>query len=375
MLYYSKKNGTTELGNLISDLLVKTNGQVKKDKQGRMLVKESEVKKFITIVHEWCVHPGISTLYQNIKNTYYVKNLKNNIIGVLTRCEKCLRNKRKKRYKGLGYGINSNKKFHVICSDIFGPFEVAGDDKSSHYETTKGYFLTITDIYSRYTRIEFLQKITGKDLVQTFTNWIDENEKPKSIICDNGKQYTSKIFNSFLNKLGINKVCTPIYHPASNGISERLNQMIAEVLRMYKGEDIKRITELAMKRLNYNYHRAIQEHPISILQGYSEYDYIKNHTSFTPKHKNNKMRKLKKNKTKNIQSNIIIGDYVLIRNFVRNKLDDLFIGPFKITHISEKKLWLKVDAYNEWIHFDDIKLYKTYQSFEERGQDVVNTTF
>jgi transposase InsO family protein len=84
---------------------------------------------------------------------------------------------------------------------------------------------------------------------------------PKKVICDNGKQYESKIFENWLKQKGIVKTATPIYHPSSNGISERLNQAVAEVLRMYRGKSILEIKKLIEFRLNNNYNRSIKQIP------------------------------------------------------------------------------------------------------------------
>lgn len=139
----------------------------------------------------------------------------------------------------------------------------------------KGYYITITDVYSRYTEVEFLTSITTEDISKAFEAWIVRHGTPRTFICDNGTQHTSRIFDDYLAERNINKLATPMYHSASNGISERLNQTIAEVLRMNKEEYMKAITEKIMKRLNINYHRGIKRQPIAIALGYSEFEPLK----------------------------------------------------------------------------------------------------
>ncbi|KAF9761155.1 hypothetical protein NGRA_2817 [Nosema granulosis] len=144
-----------------------------------------------------------------------------------------------------------------------------------------------------------------------------------------------------------------MYHPSSNGISERLNQTVAEVLRMYKEENIEKIKELIMRRLNTNYHR-VEEQPLAIVSVFSEFDIVKRKEIHKPKdHKKNaedNLEYLADTKCKRLS----IGDKVLVRNFNRSKLDDLYVGPFEISEKGERSLWYRVKDRKEWIHYDDV---------------------
>lgn len=227
----------------------------------------------------------------------------------------------------------------------------------------KGFYLSITDVYSRYTSVIFLTEITSENLIESFKRWIKKFGAPKKVISDNGKQYTSKIFKDFLEFKKVRLICTPTYHLSSNGISERLNQTIAEVLRIYKGISIGKVTEKINRRLNINYHRGVGESPTAIISGYSEFDFDKKRRNYTrniknDEEKNKNIRDINVNRRNNrLRNNIQLGDRILIRNFKRNKIEDVFNGPYKVINIGEKKFWFKVEGINEWIHVDDIKLY------------------
>ncbi|KAK3563921.1 hypothetical protein QTP86_004863 [Hemibagrus guttatus] len=56
---------------------------------------------------------------------------------------------------------------------------------------------------------------------------------PEDIVSDRGPQFTSRVWKSFCDQLGINISLSTGYHPQSNGQAERLNLEIGRFLRSY----------------------------------------------------------------------------------------------------------------------------------------------
>ncbi|KAK3565401.1 hypothetical protein QTP86_007941 [Hemibagrus guttatus] len=56
---------------------------------------------------------------------------------------------------------------------------------------------------------------------------------PEDIVSDRGSQFTSRVWRSLCEQLGINVSLSSGYHPQSNGQAERLNQEIGRFLRSY----------------------------------------------------------------------------------------------------------------------------------------------
>ncbi|KAF9760958.1 hypothetical protein NGRA_2934 [Nosema granulosis] len=80
----------------------------------------------------------------------------------------------------------------VLSSDIFGPFETLEYDMSSQGAKEKRFFLTITDVYSRYTWVKILNKITTKEIIEAIEKKIKRYGCQKLLICDNGRQYSAE---------------------------------------------------------------------------------------------------------------------------------------------------------------------------------------
>eukprot|EP00253_Pinus_taeda_P027737 PITA_27737 len=95
------------------------------------------------------------------------------------------------------------------------------------------YYLTITDDYSRKTWMCFLKK---KDEVFSWFRHFKaliENQiekKIKILRTDNGTEYESHEFHDFCKEAGIKRETTIPYTPEQNGVAERKNRKILEVV-------------------------------------------------------------------------------------------------------------------------------------------------
>lgn len=115
----------------------------------------------------------------------------------------------------------------LIHSDICGPIntESLGCAK---------YFVTFTDDRTRYTETTMLRK--KSDVLDAFKNYKLKAEKQtgqqiKKLRTDNGKEYLSNEFKSFLKKEGIAHQLSVEYTPQQNGVAERKNRTLIEMAR------------------------------------------------------------------------------------------------------------------------------------------------
>lgn len=94
--------------------------------------------------------------------------------------------------------------FKNISTDIYGPFSL--DEYICPERKKTGYIFTITDIFSRFTKLYFLYNINSEAVINTIEKWIEVHGVPKVITADNGRQYISKQTQSYLKEKGINHI-------------------------------------------------------------------------------------------------------------------------------------------------------------------------
>ncbi|GJX72987.1 putative RNA-directed DNA polymerase [Tanacetum coccineum] len=115
----------------------------------------------------------------------------------------------------------------IIHSDVCGPFRTTSREGAN-------YYVTFTDDFSRYGYVYLIKhKHEVFEMFKTFQNEV-ENQLGKTIKAlrsDRGGEYLSQEFLDHLRSRGIISQLTPPYTPQHNGVSERRNQTLLDMVR------------------------------------------------------------------------------------------------------------------------------------------------
>ena len=163
--------------------------------------------------------------------------------------------------------------FEIIHSDVWGITPV-----SSHAKYK--YFVTFIDNYSRFTWIYFLHtKDEVFPVFQKFLAFIETQFSSciKVLRSDNGGEYTSHEFQNFLQHKGIISQRSCPYTPQQNGVAERKNRHLLDMVRTLLLESstpstfwvealstaVYLINRLPSQQLNFDspYYRLYGKHP------------------------------------------------------------------------------------------------------------------
>ena len=92
---------------------------------------------------------------------------------------------------------------------------------------------------------------------------------PEQVMLDNGPQFTSEEFATFVKANGIKHVRVAPYHPASNGLSERFVRTFKQAMRTGKHDGLTQSHRLETFLLTYRStrHATTGEAPCSLFQG------------------------------------------------------------------------------------------------------------
>lgn len=142
-------------------------------------------------------------------------------------CGHCTKGKLNREPFPKDYTMKSTRIGEIIHSDVCGPFQVNSAGGCSFY-------VTFTDDFSRYTVVSIIPRKS-----EVFEKFVDFNQllinqfgsSAKTLRTDNGGEYLSSDFGSYLRKNGIKHERTVPYTPQQNGVSERKNRTIMDCVR------------------------------------------------------------------------------------------------------------------------------------------------
>ena len=122
--------------------------------------------------------------------------------------------------------VNVGGPLDQIAIDIMGPLPQSHDGFL--------YIMVIQDYYSKWAKayplVDHTARTVGDKLL---TNFVCRFGVPKAIHTDMGREFESNLFHHLCEELGVNKTRTTPYHPQSDGMVERQNRTIQQMLSMY----------------------------------------------------------------------------------------------------------------------------------------------
>ena len=208
-------------------------------------------------------HMGKRRTLLRVQYRFYWYKMRDYISRWVRTCEKCQKRKRPGKTPRapltkytVGYPMER------ICMDICGPL----------IETPRGnkYILVICDYFSKWTQAFPIPDHTAKTVAETFvTKWVALWGCPLSLHTDQGRDFESNLFKEMCGLLGIDKTRTTPYHPSSDGLVERENSTIAQILNAivkdYEDWDI--MLPLAMMSYRSSVHDSTSETPNMVMTG------------------------------------------------------------------------------------------------------------
>lgn len=109
-------------------------------------------------------------------------------------------------------------RFQHVHMDIIGPLPL-----SASYR----YCLTLVDRFTRWPEAYPLTDITADSCATAFiSGWVARFGCPERITTDRGRQFESRLFKSIAALIGATHHTTTAYHPAANGLVERLHRQL-----------------------------------------------------------------------------------------------------------------------------------------------------
>ena len=189
----------------------------------KIQVPEEKVKAIITEVHRQG-HLGENKTWKAFNKKYYTPQGKQKCREVVRTCPECQLGKDYKARHVPKGEISSPGPWETVSIDIVGPLPVDG--------RSNRFIVTIMDVYSRYLiaipvrnhRASTVSRCLYESVVAYFGT-------PRSILSDQGTEFTSVVWESLTQMLGAKIKLTAPYYPQGNSVIERSHRTLNNMLR------------------------------------------------------------------------------------------------------------------------------------------------
>jgi len=150
-----------------------------------------------------------------------------------------------------------------ISLDLVGPLNRTRQDNR--------YILTCVDFLTKYPECIPLPDIKAETVARALVeNIITRHGAPRKLLTDCGKQFIGHLFTNIGKELGIQKLRTTLYHPATNGILERFHKTLKTTISHFVSnfmENRDKILPYALMAYRNQPHETTKESPFFFMFG------------------------------------------------------------------------------------------------------------
>lgn len=345
----------------------------------------TEINKILKENHDIPIsgHLGSNRMLNRIQERYYWRNMRSDVENYVRKCELCQANKALRRINRAPMQITSTstQPFERVALDLVGPLPEAGPSKYR-------FILTLQDDLTKYSAAYPLPNATAEESAECLIHFICQFGIPKSILTDQGTNFTAELFKQTCTFLKIKQLWSSPYHPQTQGALERSHSTLKEYLKSFINEhqdNWPRYVFTAMLTYNTTVHSTTNFTPYELVFGHkpfipsSIYD-----TSLEPTY-NSYVRVLQQRlqlsrekalenilKSKSISKSYYdkrtrpikykVGDMVYVKNHLRLRkaLSPIWKGPYKVVRINgNNTLTVLLNRRHVKYHYDELKLAET----------------
>ena len=204
--------------------------------------------------HPSAGHMGINKTWNRARLCpWYWPGMKKSIdlhIGICVQCQRHKVYGTKTRTPLMQRLSKATKPNERTCLDILGPLPECESTKNK-------YILCIVDYFSRWVECVALSDIKAETVAVAFERFMTREGSCENVYTDKGVQFESKVFKHLCKLKGMKKSSTCPFKPSSNGLVERFNKTVEEMLSCFVSEH-QRDWDTYLPHVNFAYNSTTQ---------------------------------------------------------------------------------------------------------------------
>jgi transposase InsO family protein len=202
--------------------------------EGKIIVPKKLQGRIVSWYHHYLAHvPGQSRLEATIRQNFIWPTLRQDVHRFVRTCQQCqLYKKPRKKYGHLPpKEAETSEPWNRVNVDLIGPLTVRTPNGRHELRA-----LTMIDPATGWFEITEVKSPDAEAAMKAFDDtWLCRYPRPQFIGFDNGSEYKN-VFSAMCENYGMEKKLSTSYNPQSNGIVERVHQVLGDALRTFELE-------------------------------------------------------------------------------------------------------------------------------------------
>jgi hypothetical protein len=221
------------IDNMLHHIFQPTNLSSKHEVRKQLVIPKPMRQEIMTMYHDSYVtgHYGVDRTFQRLNERVYWDTMYQDVYNYCQSCIVCAKRKTPHRTKKLVSGTLPIAAYpwQRISIDVVGPMPVS--------LTGNSYILVLTDWFTRWVEAWPMKDQKDETICQLIVEEVCcRYGCPEYLHSDRGTNFLSALSTKMYAMFDIHKTATTSYHPQGNGITERANQTLVELLAMYATE-------------------------------------------------------------------------------------------------------------------------------------------
>ena len=199
----------------------------------QLVLPNHMVKEVMPYLHDapTSAHLGVNRTLASIRSRFYWPQYHTDVKQWVKQCDQCAARKPSKNQRKARLGqYRVGEPMERIAIDILGPLPKSSDGNK--------YIMIVADYFTKWAEAYAIPNQEAVTIASKLVNeFITRFGVPRQIHTDQGRSFESKLFKAVCELLDVEKTRTTAFHPQSDGLVERLNRTLENMLSLYVEEN------------------------------------------------------------------------------------------------------------------------------------------